>query len=140
MRLLLALLCMLMMLFGGGCALVAISVGALPLAVIPAVIVVLNLLVIRAIKGEQQPSAAAFGILAILDLCIGGTMLYWLVTAPRVVRVAAAGPAEGVAFGSMALAGGLLLKGLLTLVVGWRLGSRDPEPSAASDRGTNAGS
>jgi hypothetical protein len=135
MQLLLAMLCVLMILFAGGCALITISVGAVPLAVIPGGIVALNVLVILALRGTRRPSGLAFGILAILDLLIGGVMLASLFSQPGVFAANRADPRFGFDVGFMALAGGLLLKGLLTLLVGWRLGRRGPGSGGEPDRG-----
>lgn len=135
MRLLLAMLCVLMILFAGGCALITISVGAVPLAVIPGGIVALNVLVILAIQGQRKPSAMAFGILAILDLVIGGVMLAGLLSQPGAFGANRADPRFGFDVGFMALAGGLLLKGLLTILVGWRLGRRGSGSGGEPDRG-----
>lgn len=134
MRLLLAMLCMLMILFAGGCALLALGLGGWPIAVIPGGIVALNVLVILAIRGQRRPSAMAFGILAILDLLIGWVILAGLLSQPGAFGANRASPQDGFALGFMALAVGLLLKGLLTLVVGWRLG-RVTGSSHEPDRG-----
>lgn len=137
MRLLLAMLCVLMILFAGGCAVVALGVGLWPIAVIPSGIVALNVLVILALRGNRRPSALAFGLLAMLDLAIGGTLLAGLLSQPEALNANRADPRDGFVLGFMALAGGLLLKGLLTLVVGWRLGCRgigsDHEPDGGPD-------
>lgn len=136
MRLLLAMLCMLMILFAGGCAVLALGLGGWPIAVIPGGIVALNVLVILAIRGQRRPSAMAFGVLAILDLLIGWVILAGLLSQPGAFGANRADPQDGFALGFMALAGGLLLKGVLTLVVGWRLGrgtGSDHEPDRSPD-------
>lgn len=140
MRLLLAMLCTLMILFAGGCTVLALGVGLGPLAAIPGGIVALNVLVILAIRGQRKPSALAFGFLAILDLAIGGTMLAGLLSQPAAFGANRAHPQDGFALGFMALVGGLLLKGLLTLVVGWRLGRRGTDLVDESERGGDAAS
>lgn len=134
MRLLLAILCTLMILFAGGCTMLALGVGLGPLAAIPGGIVALNVLVILAVRGQSKPSAMVFGSLAILDLLIGSVMLAGLLSQPGAFGANRAHPQDPFALGFMALAVGLLLKGLLTLVVGWRLG-RAAGSSHEPDRG-----
>ena len=66
MKILLAILCGLMVLFAGGCAIVAVAAG--PLALIPAGIAALNVLVLIALFGTSKPKLWAFYTLVILDL------------------------------------------------------------------------
>lgn len=86
MKILLAILCGLMVLFAGGCALIFVS-GAgyngmfqsVPAAAIPGGIAALNVLVLIALFGTSQPHRWAFYVLAVLDvivvLVLGGMWL-----------------------------------------------------------------
>ena len=65
MKIILTILCGLMILFAGGCSIFALMAG--PLALIPAGIVVLNVLVLGAMYGFANPRRWAFITLAILD-------------------------------------------------------------------------
>ncbi len=104
----------------------AIGAGAWPLAAIPGGIVVANLLVILAVRGQRKPAYVAFVVLAGLDLLIGTLML--------VVLAANAGVAFDGTFpiGVMAVAGAIMLKGILTVLVAVRLWRRDT--AAVADR------
>ena len=58
MRILLGILCGIMVLFGGGCAIVAAAAG--PVALVPAGIATLNVLVLIALFGTAKPVLWAF--------------------------------------------------------------------------------
>lgn len=130
MRLLLIMLCGLMILFAGGCALVAIGAGGGPLAVVPGGIAALNLLVILAAWGRRKPDTLAFAALAILDLLIGVPLLMIAVPGVLLVRGPLVRPHDPDRFFIGVLAVGLVVKGVLTLLVGWQLGRRRPDPKA----------
>ena len=65
MKIILTILCGLMALFAGGCTVLAGAAG--PLALIPAGVVVLNVLVLGAMYGFANPRKWAFLTLAVLD-------------------------------------------------------------------------
>jgi hypothetical protein len=69
MKIVLATLCILMLLFGGGCALMTGGFGG-QLSVIPVAIAVFNSLVLIAIFGWADPWKPAFYILAVADILI----------------------------------------------------------------------
>ena len=69
MKIILALLCILMLLFGGGCALMTAGFGG-NLGVVPIAIAVFNSLVLVAIFGWADPWKPAFYILAVVDALI----------------------------------------------------------------------
>lgn len=74
MKTILAILCALVVLFAGGCALMLVfsgftgTSGAVLLALIPAGIAALNVLVLMALYGKGKPQPVAFYILAGLDV------------------------------------------------------------------------
>lgn len=82
----LAILCGLMVLFAGGCALLAAvslglphNIGATPLVLIPGAIAALNVLVLVALFGTRQPHRWAFYVLAGLDAVLVAVLgLLWL--------------------------------------------------------------
>ena len=127
MRFLLIMLCGLMVLFAGGCALLAVGVGGAPFAVIPGGIAALNLLVILAAWGRRKPDVLAFAALAILDLVIGVPMLIFVLPDLALARRPPAVPQGPATFYREVLAIGLVVKGVLTLLVGWQLGRRKRE-------------
>ena len=78
MKVLLAILCVAMLLFGGGCviALGFFNVGAGGLTLIPIAIFVINAIVLAALFGWSNPWRPAFYILAIADFIIAvGTII-----------------------------------------------------------------
>jgi hypothetical protein len=111
-KILLAILCGLMLLFGGGCAIAVLSFfgndsgGTGILAVIPFAVFVFNLLVLIALFGWSHPWRPAFYILAVVDFIIAvGTLISFAATAvsdPSVLPWA------------LLMAGGFGLKGWLT--------------------------
>ena len=77
MKIMLTILCGLMVLFAGGCALLLVSGSgyngmfqSVPFALIPGGIAVLNLAVLGAIWGFAKPSRAAFITLMVLDALV----------------------------------------------------------------------
>lgn len=120
MTLLLSLLCVLTALFAGGCALVAVGVGALPLAAIPAGIAALNVLVILGANRRGKPAVAAFATLASLDLVVAVAIL-WALAASASAFGGADGRNEPVLLGALGLGCGILIKGVLTVGVALRL-------------------
>ena len=85
MKILLTILCAIMVLFGGGCALLLAGgngIGnlfqALPFAFIPGGIAALNVAVLAALWGFAKPSPGVFIILVILDgLVVLAVLLAW---------------------------------------------------------------
>lgn len=119
MKVLLAILCGLMALFGGGCAL-ALSQMEGALSFIPLVVLVFNGLVLAAIFGWKNPWKPAFYVLAVVDalvaLVVGLAVLSW-------------GTGDQFVFGwGAAIAAGFALKGLLT----WRFVRSLGSPAGAS--------
>lgn len=73
MKIILGILCGLVVLFAGGCAVILLvsqmtDSGAAVLALIPGAIAVLNVLVLMALFGKQRPQRWAFYLLAALDV------------------------------------------------------------------------
>lgn len=113
----LTILCGLAILFAGGCVIMTVGLGMLPLAAIPGGIVALNVLVILAIWRRRPPSFFAFVVLAGLDLLIA-TLLFWALAA----ATGSAAEADLLPMrGAAALAVVMLLKGVLTLAAAARL-------------------
>ena len=88
MKILLAILCVLMLLFGGGCAIAVLSFfgndnsGTGVLAIIPFAVFVFNLLVLIALFGWSNPWRPAFYILAAVDVVVAaGTLIAFGATA-----------------------------------------------------------
>jgi len=85
MKILLTILCAVIVLFAGGCALILIAPSsfgglfAVPLgAVIPGGIAALNVLVIAALWGRAKPRKAVFYTLVVLDaLVVAGLGIAW---------------------------------------------------------------
>jgi hypothetical protein len=85
MKIVLTILCGLMVLFAGGCAIVLFGGSAFSMmpatagfAAIPGGIAALNVLVLLAIWGKKKPQAWAFHVLAILDgLLAAGATVVW---------------------------------------------------------------
>lgn len=73
MKIILGIICALVVLFAGGCAVMLVAAefstrGAAPLALIPGGIAALNVLVLLALFGKSQPQRWAFYVLAVLDV------------------------------------------------------------------------
>lgn len=68
MKIILTILCGLMILFAGGCSILALMAG--PLALVPAGVVVLNVLVLGAMYGFANPRRWVFNTLAIIDALV----------------------------------------------------------------------
>ena len=113
MKTVLAILCALVVLFAGGCAVVMLFSGfmggALALAIIPAAIAVLNVMVLMALYGKGRPQRQPFYILAVLDL-IGAffAAMFWSSISFQVADI------WTLAIPVMAL---LLVKAVLTILV-----------------------
>jgi hypothetical protein len=76
MKIILTILCGLMILFAGGCTILAGAAG--PVAIIPAGVVILNVLVLGAMHGFASPGKWVFYTLAILDvLAVIGLTITW---------------------------------------------------------------
>lgn len=84
MKVILGIICGLVVLFAGGCAIVLVlsefsgDSGASAFALIPGGIAVLNVLVLMALFGKSQPQRWAFYVLAALDV-LGALvmMIFW---------------------------------------------------------------
>jgi len=128
MMILLVILCMLMILFAGGCALAAFGAGVWPVAVIPAGIVVANVLVIQAVRGLRKPDSVGFVILAALDFMIGGPMLGVLFVDPAAVFT------DSGMLATAAVATAIVVKGVLTVLalMGLRQGREEPSRTTIS--------
>ncbi len=77
MKILLAIFCILMVLFAGGCALILVTGSgyngmfqSLPLALIPGGVAALNVLLLMAMFGTKQTHLWAFYVLAVLDAIV----------------------------------------------------------------------
>lgn len=81
MKILLAILCAVMLLFGGGCAVTFLSFfgndsgGAGLLVLIPLTVFVLNLLILIALFGWSNPWRPAFYVLAVVDVIVAAVAL-----------------------------------------------------------------
>lgn len=124
MKIILGIICGLVVLFAGGCAVVlviaeATDSGAAALALIPGGIAALNVLVLMALFGKSQPQRWAFYVLAGLDVLAAIIMaIFWSSIASQVNDIwTLAVPVIGV----------LLLKAVLTVLVARKL----PPPPAA---------
>lgn len=106
MKVILVGLCLLMVLFSGGCVVaVGSSVGSVGL--IPLGVLVLNSLILAAVFGWVTPSAAVFYTLVTID---------FVVAAGFFIATVGFGMTEPSILGlGLALAGGFALKGALTL-------------------------
>lgn len=120
MQAVLIILCGLMIVFAGGCAVVSVVSGALPLVVVPASIVAANGAIILAVRGKRKPSFLAFVSLALLDLGIGLPMLFVML----VNRNPHVNLEDSFQFGLLLLAIALVLKGILTIAAASRLRQR----------------
>jgi|688.fasta_scaffold235743_2 hypothetical protein len=124
MKIILGIICGLVVLFAGGCAVVLVMAqatdsGAAALALIPGGIAALNVLVLMALFGKSQPQRWAFYVLAGLDVLAAIIMaIFWSSIASQVNDIwALAVPVIGV----------LVLKAVLTVQVARKL----PPPPAA---------
>jgi hypothetical protein len=70
MKIILSIFCVLMALFGGGCALVLLNASVGILILLPLAIFVLNGLILAALWGWKAPWRPAFYILGAIDLLI----------------------------------------------------------------------
>ena len=83
MKIILGIMCGLVVLFAGGCAVVLLisqmtDSGAAVLALIPGAIAALNVLILMALFGKSQPQRWAFYLLAGLDLLAALVMaIFW---------------------------------------------------------------
>lgn len=124
MKIILGIICGLVVLFAGGCAVMlvvaqATDSGAAALALIPGGIAALNVLVLMALFGKSQPQRWAFHVLAGLDvLAVIIMAIFWSSIASQVNDIwTLAVPVIGV----------LVLKAGLTVLVARKL----PPPPAA---------
>lgn len=124
MKIILGIICGLVVLFAGGCAVMlvvaqATDSGAAALALIPGGIAALNVLVLMALFGKSQPQRWAFYVLAGLDVLAAIIMaIFWSSIASQVNDIwTLAVPVIGV----------LVLKAGLTVLVAQKL----PPPPAA---------
>jgi hypothetical protein len=124
MKIILGIICGLVVLFAGGCAVMlvvaqATDSGAAALALIPGGIAALNVLVLMALFGKSQPQRWAFYVLAGLDVLAAIIMaIFWSSIASQVNDIwTLALPVIGV----------LVLKAGLTVLVARKL----PPPPAA---------
>ncbi len=124
MKIILGIICGLVVLFAGGCAVMlvvaqATDSGAAALALIPGGIAALNVLVLMALFGKSQPQRWAFHVLAGLDvLAVIIMAIFWSSIASQVNDIwTLAVPVIGV----------LVLKAVLTVLVARKL----PPPPAA---------
>ena len=124
MKIILGIICVLVVLFAGGCAVMlvvaqATDSGAAALALIPGGIAALNVLVLMALFGKSQPQRWAFHVLAGLDVLAAIIMaIFWSSIASQVNDIwTLAVPVIGV----------LVLKAVLTVLVARKL----PPPPAA---------
>lgn len=109
MKYVLAILCAVVVLFMGGCAVVAIP--AMPLPLIPAGIAFLNVLLLGALFGWKTKWRPAFYVLGAVDL---------LIAAVALAAAMSAGPYDVQVF---LLAGALIgLKGALSIYYGSKMG------------------
>jgi hypothetical protein len=110
MKVLLVALCVVTGLFGGGCALMAGSLGtpAVPLTLIPGTVFLFNLLVIIAVVGWGNPWKPAFYTLAVVDYLIAAAVLVSLLAA------SISGGAQDILAWAILMGGAFALKGWLT--------------------------
>ena len=111
----LRILCGLMAVFAGGCAIWCLSAGVVAFALIAGLILGMNVSVLLAVSRRRPPEYAGFAILAALDLVIAA-LIFTVVTAMFVKA-----PADrdllndGLFSGGIGLASALLVKGVLTI-------------------------
>ena len=109
MKTILAILCLIMLLFGGGCAIALGGYGGGGLVLIPLAVAALNALLLVAIFGWGEPWRPAFYTLAAIDLAIVPATLIGLSTMT-------ASDLSSMLPWAVALMAGFALKGVLT----WR--------------------
>ena len=114
MKIILGIFCALVVLFAGGCAVILLYDGgfnadSLPLALIPAAVAGLNVVVLAALLGQSPPRRWAFYTLAAVDFIAAGVAaVAWASMAAQMAdAVVLAVPVIGL----------LVLKGVLTLRV-----------------------
>jgi hypothetical protein len=108
MKVLLAILCSAMLLFGGGCAVALGGYGGGGLVLIPLAIAVFNAIALAAVFGWSEPWRPAFYILAVADVIIAGATIF--------AYLAFAANDTSVLPWALAMTAGFGLKGFLT----WR--------------------
>jgi hypothetical protein len=118
MKIVLATLCILMLLFGGGCALMTGGFGG-QLSIIPVAIAVFNSLVLIAIFGWADPWKPAFYILAVADVLIAIGVI--------IAAISIGGSDPTLWNWAILIAGAFALKGALTWFYVRSLPSRNPE-------------
>ena len=112
MKIILAAMCILVIVFSGGCAVVSMVFGTAAFFLIPTLIgIVLNVMILRGLFGAKQPWKPAFYILAVLDFAVAASGVFFL---PGLIG--SGGGLDPTTTLVVALfAGGFLLKGGLTL-------------------------
>jgi uncharacterized membrane protein HdeD (DUF308 family) len=110
MRTLLIILCVLAALFMGGCAVLALAAG--PLALLPAGIAVLNLLILGALFKWRFQWQPAFYVLGVIDFIIAAAVLILMGT------FASADPNDPTVAISIVFAAFFVLKGIASIAVG----------------------
>ena len=125
MKIILGIMCGLVVLFAGGCAVILLisqmtDSGAAVLALIPAGIAALNVLILLALFGKSQPQRWAFYVLAGLDVLAAIVMaIFWSSISFQVSDIwTIAAPVVAV----------LLLKAVLTVLVARKLPERGNPP------------
>lgn len=125
MKIILGIMCGLVVLFAGGCAVIlviaqATDSGAAALALIPGGVAALNVLVLLALFGKQRPQRWAFYVLAALDVVAAIVMaIFWSSISFQVSDIwTLAVPVIGV----------LLLKAVLTVLVARKLPAEGNPP------------
>lgn len=125
MKIILGIMCGLVVLFAGGCAVIlviaqATDSGAAALALIPGGVAALNVLVLLALFGKQRPQRWAFYVLAALDVVAAIAMaIFWSSISFQVSDIwTLAVPVIGV----------LLLKAVLTVLVARKLPAEGNPP------------
>jgi hypothetical protein len=116
MKVLLVILCGVMLLFGGGCAIVLGNELGGPLVLIPLAVAVVNAILLAAIFGWSAPWRPAFLVMAVVD--------FFIAAATIIAFVAVSSTDPTVLPWTIAMAGGFGLKGVLT----WRY--VQPPPAA----------
>jgi peptidoglycan/LPS O-acetylase OafA/YrhL len=119
-RVLLVILCLLLVLFSGGCSLL-LGVEGMGLAVAPIAVLVLNSFILAALFGWADPWRPAFYILAVVDFIIAGVIV--LGAMMLAANMPGGDEASLIALAAL-LAGGFALKGFLT----WRYVRGLPPP------------
>jgi hypothetical protein len=118
MKIILAILCLLMVLFGGGCALMTGGFGG-QLNAVPVAVAIFNGFVLAALFGWANPWKPAFYVLAVADILIA--------IAVMVAAIGFSGADPTLMPWAMLLAGAFALKGALTWFYVRSLPSRNQE-------------